>query len=226
MQRTISMRALGYTLFSLSLAHLGHVWGSGESSLRPLGFETGKAYGHGGADAGRKTVNFYMKKPNLGFLYNRGSRNFLAKGPKNAIMSVNNAAPKPMRLGIVSDTSHWSGTFHSILQFEDQPRTPYYGRKSDYESNQLVPRISIAGSINQKAMNLLTYTNHINRMVFSPPYYVGDSGFKIHLGTDCLSVDTSNNLVKIACVEDHNGTPTDENNRQLFDWCSEDSETC
>ncbi|OAG32171.1 hypothetical protein NEDG_02090 [Nematocida displodere] len=259
MQRTISMRALGYTLFSLSLAHLGHVWGIAPK----MHHESYKGTPSHGADLTRNThtqpttnthpqptahphapseptqgsgrpyprylatrahnntpkpINYLSTKLNVGYLYNRGTKKLVTLGSGNHAFSENKSAPDPAPFAIVVDYSDWVGTFVSILTVNLPPKKPDLGSRSTYETHNHVNRLDVLGGIWNKKIGLWGTTMLTNRMGITPPYYKGESAFKIKLWDQCLTVASDNRLITDPCIDDNNGMPTDANNRQLFEW--------
>lgn len=171
----------------------------------------------------KKTVNFPTTTPSIGYLYNVGTKKFVAKDSNDFIIFSSIEKKRPMHLYIATSFNRSTGTYQEILSASSPPTKSsrnYFVRNDQHFGTK---RLNVSGGKYKNAVNLYFTSTVANRFVITPPYYKNESAFKIRISTGCLTVDRNNNLVKGQCVDDEDGTPTDENNRQLFEFCPANS---
>jgi len=174
----------------------------------------------------RKEVNFMTNKITKGYLYNVGTKKFIAKAPGNTLMALSAPKARPLPISIFTSFSNSIGTYQEIMSLDSGDYSQYHSRYygDPYYGSK---RFDVYGGLGQKRLGLYITTTTANRMAITPPYYKGESAFKIRISSFCISVDSDNYLVKGQCVDDNNGIPTEENDRQLFVFCNaEKADAC
>ncbi|KAI5191473.1 hypothetical protein NECID01_1467 [Nematocida sp. AWRm77] len=167
----------------------------------------------------RKKVNFKTTKVNVGYLYNVGTKKFIAEVENNNLKALDPTQKHPLLVTIVTTFSNSIGTYQEIIAVRN-PTSPQLGTANYYDPHYSAKRFDVYGGLGQYKLGLYYTTTVANRMSISPPYYKDESSFKIQISKYCLSIDKDDYLVKGECVDDASGVPTAENDRQLFEFCS------
>lgn len=175
-----------------------------------------------------KKVNFATNKPNIGYLYNRGSRKFIGieNNNKKKLKALERNNRNVLKFALQIGFTPEIGTYQilSVIKDEDKVDTGY---SRSWDDHYGVDRIDVFNGLSEKYVGLYYTTTAANRIVLSQPYYRGETAFKIQISQYCMAVDNSDYMIKTECTDDNNGIPTPENDRQLFELCSvEDFNEC
>ncbi|KAI5189478.1 hypothetical protein NEMIN01_0541 [Nematocida minor] len=169
----------------------------------------------------KREINFYSNKPNIGYLYNVGSKKFIGTDNKHYwLFAVDN---NPLLVALVTSYGEKIGTYQEIIPVENT-QNPKLGKKNSSDVHAGVKRFDVGGGSGKKRCYLFGSTSPYNRFVVTPPYYKNSSAFKIQRFGFCLGIDASMNLMQMDCVDDTtDGHGTPENDMQLFKLCRVES---
>ncbi|OAG33379.1 hypothetical protein NEIG_00934 [Nematocida sp. ERTm5] len=170
-----------------------------------------------------KTINFYTNRNNIGFLYNVGAKKFIGTDAHRYWLKAVDEASSPLPIEIVVSYGNGIGTYTEIISV-DSVKSPNEGKRTHSDFHANVKRFDVGGGKHKKSCYLYGHTSTYNRFSITPPYYKGDSAFKILRSSFCLGVTSDNSLMEMPCVDDTTeGEGTEENDRQLFKFCRQNS---
>ncbi|KAI5165449.1 hypothetical protein NEIRO03_0356 [Nematocida sp. AWRm78] len=166
-----------------------------------------------------KIINYYTSKSNVGFLYNIGAKKFIGTDPHKYFIRLVDGASSPMPIEIAISYGNGIGTYVEIIAV-DSVSSPNEGKRTSSDFHTNVKRIDTGGGNDGKTCYLYGRTSDWNRFAITPPYYDGDTAFKILKSSNCLGATSDNFLKEMPCVDDTtDGEGTEENDRQLFKFC-------
>ena len=146
---------------------------------------------------------------------------FIAKADGNTLKAQDPQVVRPILISIINSYSDTIGTYQEIISVEDAS-APQLGYGRRYDPHYTAKRFDVYGGLSKTRLGLYYTTTTANSMSITPPYYKHEAAFKIRISSFCLTIDKDNYLVKGECVDDNNGVPTPENDRQLFEFCAAD----
>ncbi|KAI5173045.1 hypothetical protein NEFER03_2029 [Nematocida sp. LUAm3] len=171
-------------------------------------------------------INYFGAKTNIGHIYNRGAKKFIGKESWQVLKAYDQEVQAPTLFSIIQGYSDTYGTY-SMIAMANENNTVDMGTYRWDDDHYGTMRMDVYGGLSMRHVGLYHTTTTANRVMITPPYYKKDSAFKIKVSKYCFGVDKDDYLVKEDCVDDADGTPTMENDRQLFVFCMKDqSDQC
>ncbi|KAI5173046.1 hypothetical protein NEFER03_2030 [Nematocida sp. LUAm3] len=174
----------------------------------------------------KKEVNYKATQSNIAYILNRGTKKFIGKQSWQVLRAYDSKVIAPLYFSVLTGYTDSIGTY-TLIALADSKESINMGQAYSWDDHYGTMRMDVYGGLSKSNIGLYHTTTAANRMAITPTYYKDGNGFKVKVSKYCLGIDSEDYLVKQECVDDSSGTPTPENERQLFQFCdTSDAEEC